>query len=106
MKRLEMPYGTGLYYQDGNEICLGDKVSLVTGDTGEITFERGAYGIVVWEGIDYEKVQSEMDRNYGCCGNKYHGCRNDNFISLWELYWNFNCEEDCLCPVERIEDNK
>lgn len=106
MERLKMPYGTGLYYEDGNEICLGDKVSLITGDTGEIVFECGAYGIGVLGDIDYEKIQSKMDKNDWCCGNRYHGCCNDNFISLWELYWNFNCEENFLNSINLITDNK
>lgn len=97
---------TGLYYEDGNDVCLGDKVSLITGDIGEIVFECGSYGIAVLEGIDYEKIQSKMDENYGCCGNRYHGCYNDNFISLWELYWNFNCEEDVLYSITQIADNE
>lgn len=95
----------GLFYDDGNEICLGDKVSLVTGDTGEVVFECGTYGIAILEGIDYEKVQLEMDKKYCCCGNRYYGCYSDNFISLWELYWNFNCEENSLYPVTRISES-
>lgn len=98
--------GVGLCYEDGNEICLGDNVSLITGDVGEVVFEYGAYGIAILEGIDYEKIQSKMDESDWCCGNHYHGCYNDNFISLWELYWNFNCEEDVLYSITRISDNK
>ena len=96
----------GLYYDDGNEICLGDKVSLITGEIGEVVFECGAYGVAVFEGIDYKKIQFKMDESKWCCGNYYYGCYNDNFISLWELYWNFNCEEDILSPIDKISDSK
>lgn len=96
--------GTGVCYEDGNEICLGDKVSLITGDIGTVVFECGAYGIDISDGtIDYEKMQSKMDELDWCCGNRYCGCKNDNFISLWELYWNFNCE-DVLYSITRIAD--
>lgn len=29
-------------------------------------------------------------------------CENDNFISLWEIYWNFNDEDDSVNTVEVI----
>jgi hypothetical protein len=103
--KLEMLADTGLCYEDGNVICLGDKVSLITGDVGEVVFECGAYGIAISEGIDYEKIQLKMDESVLCCGNRYNGCHNDNFISLWELYWNFNCEEDVLYPIAQILNN-
>ena len=94
----------GLFYTDGNEILLGDNVKLIAGQIGEVVFERGAFGVGVQEGVDYNKIQESMNEIDWCCGNYYSGCLNDNFISLWELYWNFNCEEDVLYPLEKIEN--
>lgn len=94
--------GTGLCYEDENEICLGDHVLLITGDVGKIVFECGAYGVAIQDCIDYYKIQAKMDESDWCCGNRYSGCKNDNFISLWELYWNFNCEDDYLYPITQI----
>lgn len=92
-----------MYDANGDQLLLGDKVLLLTGDTGEIVFECGAYGFATLEGIDYGKIQSKMDATAICCENKYLGCMNDNFISLWELYWNFNCEDNSLYPVLKIK---
>lgn len=88
---------------DGNcyPFVLGDKVELINGQRGEIVFECGAFGVAIPNFINYEKLQIEMDKLDVCCNNSYHGCFNDNFISLWELYWNFNCEDDILYPVEK-----
>lgn len=44
-----------------------------------------------------------MDNDHWCCGNRYAGCMNDNFISLWELYWNSNSDDDVCRFVELIE---
>lgn len=94
---------TGLAYENGNEITLSDKVRFITGDIGEIVYECGAFGVAL-DSIDYEKIQQIMDSYPHCCGNNFHGCENYNFISLWELYWNFNCEEDVLFVLEQIKD--
>lgn len=97
-----LKFRVGLCSSDGTEIALGDKVQLVTGDIGEIVFECGAYGVAFQNSIDYDKIQAAMDEDDWCCGNHYSGCKNDNFISLWELHWNFNCENDHLMPITRV----
>lgn len=41
--------------------------------------------------------------------NDCENCENDNYISLWEIYWNFNDEDDLIDTVEvigNIFDNK
>lgn len=43
------------------------------------------------------------------CDNHLYACENDNYISLWEIYWNFNDEDDLVDTVEvigNIFDNK
>jgi hypothetical protein len=61
-----------------------------------------AYGIGFDNEVDYRKLQNDMDDLSVCCGNQWSGCMNDNFISLWEIYWNFNCEENCIDVLEVI----
>lgn len=91
---------TGLLDDNSDELLLGAQVRFISGDIGKIVFEAGAYGIAFKNAIDYEELQEDMDRLEQCCGNDYDGCFNDNFISLWEIYWNFNCEDNMLYPVE------
>jgi hypothetical protein len=88
-------FETGLIDGNYNDIKLRDKVNLF-GMRGMICFEAGAFGICFPGGVDYDLIQSKMDEDDWCCGNKYHGCFNDNFLSLWELYWNFNSDEGCI----------
>ena len=87
------------------EIKLGDTIKLINSQIGRVCFEYGSFGIAFDDIIDYDSIQVEMDKLYACCGNKFSGCFNDNFISLWELYWNFNCEENILYCVRKINDN-
>lgn len=86
----------------GKYVREGDTVRFC-GHEGKVVFECGCLGVAVEGGIDYDKLQRFMDENDEvCCGNEYHGCMNDNFISLWEIYENFNCIEDYLWIVEII----
>lgn len=91
----------GMFYEGGEEITLGDIAKLITGEVGEVVYECGAYGIA-FNHIDYDKIQQAMDSYPHCCGNDYAGVRNDNFVSLWEIYWNFNCEENILFMIEKL----
>jgi hypothetical protein len=92
---------TGLIDKNYNDIKLNDTVDLF-GMKGKICFEVGAFGIGFPCGIDYDLIQTKMDKDDWCCGNAYHGCFNDNFLSLWELYWNFNSDERCIAVLEII----
>lgn len=86
----------------GKYIREGDRVKFC-GYEGVVVFEYGCLGVIVGQGIDYDTLQRFMDEHEPeCCGNEYHGCMNDNFISLWEIYDNFNCIEDYLWMVEII----
>lgn len=94
---------TELSCKNKRRVYEGDIVSFC-GHKGKVVFDVGCFGVVVEGGIDYDKLQSFMDDNQPeCCGNEYSGCMNDNFISLWEIYWNFNCIEDYLWMVEVIQ---
>lgn len=90
---------TSISDMDGNPIWTGDNVSLF-GMVGEVVFESGAYGIGFERVIDWGKIEKEIFPITGC-DNTPNFCYNDNFISFWELLWNFNCEDD-WCIVVKI----
>lgn len=97
-----MKINSGLTADKGRQVREGDRVRFC-GHEGEVVFECGSLGVVVENGIDYDVLQSFMDEYEDvCCGNEFSGCMDDNFISLWEIYWNFNCIEDYLWMVEII----
>lgn len=97
-----MKRDTGLTCSNWGRIHEGDKVEFC-GHKGTVIFECGAFGISVEDGIDYSALQRFMNEHEECCGNDYSGCENDNFISLWEIYWNFCCIEDYLWMVKVIK---
>ena len=99
MKGKNMRTSTTVYDAKCNLIFTGDNVSLF-GMTGEVVFECGAYGIVFQETIDWDLIESKIPEVTGC-DNTPCFCENDNFISFWELLWNFNCEEE-LCSVVEV----
>ncbi|MBO5373752.1 MAG: hypothetical protein J6A75_13685 [Lachnospiraceae bacterium] len=84
---------------NGNSICVGDTVVLF-GMVGTVCFECGAYGIG-FNQIDWELIEGNIYEITGCNNNPSF-CYNNNFISFWELLWNFNCEENYCIVVEKI----
>ncbi|WP_053983406.1 YopX family protein [Niameybacter massiliensis] len=92
---------TGIRDKNEKLIYEGDIVKL-NGQVGTIVFECGAFGIAIDDCVDYDKIQEAMDKDDECCGNEFEGCMNDNFISLWEIYWNLCCIENYLYMVEVI----
>lgn len=96
----------GMSDLNGESLKMGDKVKIANGQIGEIVYECGAFGVAIEGCINYEWIQNAMDNDDWCCGNSYSGVMNDNFISLWELYWNSNSDEDICRFVEILESEK
>lgn len=91
---------TGLNDKNGKLIWENDIVELF-GYRGTIKYVCGGFGIGYRENIDWEEIQANIVRVTGC-ENILYACENDNYISLWEIYWNFNDEEDSVNTVEVI----
>lgn len=89
----------GLTDKNGKRIFEGNIVKFC-GIVGEVVFEKGAFGIGTHETIDYDLLEKEM-RSLNS-DNFPEFCGNDNFISLWEIWWNFEIEDEQLDVVEII----
>lgn len=75
---------TGMMDRDGEKIFEGDIVDLF-GMHGEIIQKCGAFGVFVDAGIDYDVLEGQ----YPFCDNLSCLCEAPSFISLWELWWNY-----------------
>ena len=90
----------GMKDKNGELIWENNIVELL-GHRGVIKFTCGGFGIGYRKNIDWEEIQANIMRITGC-ENILYACENDNYISLWEIYWNFNDEDDSVNTVEVI----
>lgn len=96
---------TGVYDTELIKIYEGDIVRFLH-YVGTVVFDSGCFGIAINETIDWDYIAEEMAEYAGT--NPLSAVCNDNFISLWEILWNFNCEENVCNVVEvigNIHDN-
>ncbi len=91
---------TGMTDKNGKFIWENDIVELF-GHRGVIKNVCGGFGIEYRKNIDWEEIQANIMHVTGC-ENILYACENDNYISLWEIYWNFNDEDDSVNTVEVI----
>ena len=92
---------TGLTDKNGTRVFEGDVVKLFDIAIGEIVYGCGTFGISCRQQIDYDYLASEIASITGC-DNTPMFCRNDNFVSLWELYSNYNEENSEISVIEVI----
>lgn len=90
----------GVSDKNGTHLKLNDNVRLF-GQTGVITYECGSYGIAFQDCIDWNTITNNVEQ-VTSKRNAAMFCYNDNFISLWELIWNFNDDEDICSVIEII----
>ena len=79
---------TELKDENGILICENDIVNFL-GHIGLVTYEAGSFGIAFKQYIDWEEIKSNIEPATGC-NNSLYACENDNYISFWEILWNFD----------------
>ena len=96
---------TDLADGNGENIFEGDIVQFLD-SKGLITNEVAAFGICFDNTINWDKIEKEIPIYTGC-NNCCSACYNDNFISLWEIFWNFNEYEnlEIIEVIGNIHDN-
>lgn len=94
---------TGVYDTELTKIFEGDIVKFLR-YVGKIVFEEGCFGIAIScnDAFDWDYIDEEMKEYAGT--NQITACFNDQFISLWEILWNFDCDQN-ICNVVEVIGN-
>ena len=91
---------TGLTDKKGNRIWEHSTVNFL-GHKCKVVFEQGAFGLATEDAFNYGYID---EKTQSITGKSWTGLFNDNFISIWEIVWNLDCEENCLDVCELIGD--
>ena len=91
---------TGFCDRKGNELFLKDTVEIFTGDKGEVTFQNSCYGISFDHDISRETISDYAQEENPVFFN------NTQFLSFYEILWNWECEENCLPIVIKREKKR
>ena len=89
---------TGKNDKNGKAIYSGDLVNFL-GIACKVVFEQGAFGLMSDTNFRYGFISENAER---ATGREWAGLACDNFISLWQIAWNFDCEESDLTVCEVI----
>lgn len=73
---------------EGGKLFEGDTIYLL-GVEGHVVKECGAWGFGSHDYVPWEEFEKRIPHN-----NHPNFCYCDNFISFWELKWNFDDGED------------
>lgn len=94
-------WSSEIFDKNDIEIFEGDIVRFF-GMTGVVVREAGAFGVSSKKTINYDVLEKNIPSP-----NNPAFCYNDNFISLWELIWNYSSLEDTnKCDVIEVIGNK
>lgn len=89
---------TGLCDKNGKKIYEGDIVRF-NNQTGKVVYEYGSFGVGIEEGIDYDRLEDFTRENLD---NTFEGTFNDNFLPLFEIYYNLNNIDGYIDEIEVI----
>lgn len=94
---------TGVYDTELTKIYEGDIVRFLR-YVCTVVFEEGCFGLAlnINDAFDWDYIDEEMKEYAGT--NQITACFNDHFISLWEILWNFNCDQN-ICNVVEVIGN-
>ena len=85
----ELIHDTGYTDEEYNELFENDTVYLL-GIEGKVVFECGAWGWASFENcVPWDELEKRIPNN-----NSPAFVYNDNFVSFWELKWNFDNGDD------------